>query len=155
MGGSCSRNAKLQVVRYRRVLSKGILISIELFLGSHLPSYCKVKFSSSSDCSIFLIFMFQELDVKPSSYDLKLRLYEHWLDTYKSSGGTDFHSSRQRFFFSLCESFYFYFFGCCTYMVLPSHGFRYIATYHRRLSGPPLSKCSFYGIRNEYFINIF
>lgn len=35
MGGSCSRNVKLQVVRYRRVPFEGILISIE-FLQSDL-----------------------------------------------------------------------------------------------------------------------
>uniref|UniRef100_A0A9I9DFA3 U3 small nucleolar RNA-associated protein 25 n=1 Tax=Cucumis melo TaxID=3656 RepID=A0A9I9DFA3_CUCME len=57
------------------------------------------KWSGTGECFL------KELDVKPSSYDLKLRLYEHWLDTYKSSGGTDFHSSRQRFFFSLCNSY--------------------------------------------------
>ncbi|XAR60244.1 hypothetical protein NMG60_11033522 [Bertholletia excelsa] len=45
-------------------------------------------------------------DVDPNStYGLKLRLYKHWLDIYKASGGSDFHSSKQRFFFSLCNSY--------------------------------------------------
>ncbi|GAB4850653.1 hypothetical protein Ancab_029964 [Ancistrocladus abbreviatus] len=45
-------------------------------------------------------------DVNSSSdYGLKLRLYKHWLDIYKTSGGKDFHSSRQRIFFSLCSSY--------------------------------------------------
>ncbi|KDP40410.1 hypothetical protein JCGZ_03760 [Jatropha curcas] len=39
------------------------------------------------------------------SYGLKQRLYKHWLDAYKTSGGNDFHSSKQRFFFSLCNSY--------------------------------------------------
>lgn len=102
--------------------------------------------------------MFQELDDKSSNYDLKLRLYEHWLDTYKTSGGIDFHSSRQRFFFSLCEFFFvclFVWVYIYAYMVMHTHGFRYIAADCDQLSGPPLSKGFFYGIRNEYFINIF
>lgn len=57
------------------------------------------KWSGTGEC------LLKELDDKSSNYDLKLRLYEHWLDTYKTSGGTDFHSSRQRFFFSLCNSY--------------------------------------------------
>ncbi|XWS70966.1 hypothetical protein CRYUN_Cryun03dG0096200 [Craigia yunnanensis] len=40
-----------------------------------------------------------------SNYDLKQKLYKHWLDVYKTSGGNDFHSSRQRWFFSLCNSY--------------------------------------------------
>ncbi|KAF5177251.1 U3 small nucleolar rna-associated protein [Thalictrum thalictroides] len=40
-----------------------------------------------------------------SDYGLKLKLYKHWLDLYNSSGGNDFHSSRQRQFFSLCNSY--------------------------------------------------
>ncbi|KAA0058233.1 U3 small nucleolar RNA-associated protein 25 isoform X2 [Cucumis melo var. makuwa] len=40
------------------------------------------KWSGTGECFL------KELDVKPSSYDLKLRLYEHWLDTYKSSGNS-------------------------------------------------------------------
>lgn len=100
------------------------------------------------------MIIFQDLDHKSSNYDLKLRLYEHWLDVYKTSGGTDFHSSRQRFFFSLCEFSYF-FFGC-----IYIHGQVYTCfwIYCRnpyKLSCPPLSKDFFYGIRIEYFINIF
>ncbi|KAK6235860.1 hypothetical protein SCA6_011197 [Theobroma cacao] len=40
-----------------------------------------------------------------SNYGLKQKLYKHWLDVYKTSGGNDFHSSRQRWFFSLCDSY--------------------------------------------------
>ncbi|XVE98813.1 hypothetical protein REPUB_Repub03eG0141100 [Reevesia pubescens] len=40
-----------------------------------------------------------------SNYVLKEKLYKHWLDVYKTSGGNDFHSSRQRWFFSLCNSY--------------------------------------------------
>ncbi|XP_022728922.1 U3 small nucleolar RNA-associated protein 25 isoform X2 [Durio zibethinus] len=39
------------------------------------------------------------------NYDLKQKLYKHWLDVYKTSGGNDFHSSKQRWFFSLCNSY--------------------------------------------------
>ncbi|KAK9068656.1 hypothetical protein SSX86_012771 [Deinandra increscens subsp. villosa] len=40
-----------------------------------------------------------------SPYGLNMKLYDHWLDNYKSSGGHDLHSSRQRSFFSLCNSY--------------------------------------------------
>lgn len=40
-----------------------------------------------------------------TSYALKQKLYKHWLDIYKASGGNDFHSSKQRLFFSLCSSY--------------------------------------------------
>ncbi|KAK6248039.1 hypothetical protein QUC31_019604 [Theobroma cacao] len=40
-----------------------------------------------------------------SNYGLKQKLYKHWLDVYKTSGGNDFHSSRLRWFFSLCDSY--------------------------------------------------
>ncbi|KAK8294494.1 hypothetical protein V6Z12_D05G003500 [Gossypium hirsutum] len=40
-----------------------------------------------------------------SNYGLKQKLYKHWLDVYKTSGGNDFHSSKQRWFFSLCNSY--------------------------------------------------
>ncbi|EEF42005.1 conserved hypothetical protein [Ricinus communis] len=42
---------------------------------------------------------------KNSSYGLKERLYKHWLDAYKKSRGNDFYSSKQRLFFSLCNSY--------------------------------------------------
>ncbi|XP_050228511.1 protein NUCLEOLAR FACTOR 1 [Mercurialis annua] len=38
-------------------------------------------------------------------YGLKEKLYKHWLETYEKSGGTDFCSSKQRFFFSICNSY--------------------------------------------------
>ncbi|XP_044488167.1 U3 small nucleolar RNA-associated protein 25 [Mangifera indica] len=45
-------------------------------------------------------------DVNPNSdYGLKAKLYKHWLDIYKASGGNDFNSSKQRWFFSLCNSY--------------------------------------------------
>ncbi|KAI3701737.1 hypothetical protein L6452_27040 [Arctium lappa] len=40
-----------------------------------------------------------------SPYGLNLKLYDHWLNSYKASGGHDLHSSRQRSFFSLCNSY--------------------------------------------------
>ncbi|KAH7544699.1 hypothetical protein FEM48_Zijuj01G0013400 [Ziziphus jujuba var. spinosa] len=40
-----------------------------------------------------------------AEYDLKSKLYKHWMDTYKKSGGSDFHSSKQRLFFTLCNSY--------------------------------------------------
>ncbi|WCJ42251.1 hypothetical protein M5689_023071 [Euphorbia peplus] len=40
-----------------------------------------------------------------STHGLKLKLYKHWLDVYKTSGGSDFDSSKQRFFFSLFNSY--------------------------------------------------
>ncbi|KAH9774283.1 U3 small nucleolar RNA-associated protein [Citrus sinensis] len=40
-----------------------------------------------------------------SDYGLKPKLYKHWLDIYNKSGGNDFHSSKQRSFFSLCNSY--------------------------------------------------
>lgn len=57
------------------------------------------KWSGTGECFL------KDLETKSSNYNLKQRLYEHWLDVYKTSGGTDFHSSRQRFFFSLCNSY--------------------------------------------------
>ncbi|XP_072954074.1 protein NUCLEOLAR FACTOR 1 isoform X2 [Typha angustifolia] len=37
--------------------------------------------------------------------DLKEKLYNHWLNIYRDSRSGDFHSSRQSFFFSLCNSY--------------------------------------------------
>lgn len=48
---------------------------------------------------------FLEDDDINSGYGLKPRLYKHWLDNYKATGGKDFHSSKQRSFFSLCNSY--------------------------------------------------
>ncbi|KAG1364177.1 U3 small nucleolar RNA-associated protein 25 [Cocos nucifera] len=39
------------------------------------------------------------------NFGLMQKLYNHWLDIYKTSGFHDFDSSRQRFFFSLCSSY--------------------------------------------------
>ncbi|KAL6553242.1 hypothetical protein OROGR_007084 [Orobanche gracilis] len=39
-------------------------------------------------------------------YGIKPRLYKHWLENYKASGGSDFHQSKQRSFFSICNSYY-------------------------------------------------
>ncbi|PPS08970.1 hypothetical protein GOBAR_AA11677 [Gossypium barbadense] len=36
-----------------------------------------------------------------SNYGLKQKLYKHWLDVYKTSGGNDFHSFKLRWFFTL------------------------------------------------------
>ncbi|XP_051149332.1 protein NUCLEOLAR FACTOR 1 [Andrographis paniculata] len=40
------------------------------------------------------------------NYGLKTKLYKHWLESYKESGGSEFHQSRQRLFFSICNSYY-------------------------------------------------
>ncbi|KAJ0592129.1 putative digestive organ expansion factor, predicted [Helianthus annuus] len=40
-----------------------------------------------------------------SPYGLNMKLYDHWLNSYTASGGQDLHSSRQRSFFSLCNSY--------------------------------------------------
>ncbi|KAL8259922.1 hypothetical protein R6Q59_027875 [Mikania micrantha] len=40
-----------------------------------------------------------------SPYGLNKKLYDHWLNIYKASGGHDLHLSRQRSFFSLCNSY--------------------------------------------------
>ncbi|XP_010539417.1 PREDICTED: U3 small nucleolar RNA-associated protein 25 [Tarenaya hassleriana] len=39
------------------------------------------------------------------NYDLKPKLYKHWLEVYKKSGGKDFDSSKRRRFFSLYNSY--------------------------------------------------
>ncbi|KAK7303946.1 hypothetical protein RJT34_14873 [Clitoria ternatea] len=36
---------------------------------------------------------------------LKAKLYEHWMDFYKTSGGKDINSPKQKTFFSLCSSY--------------------------------------------------
>ncbi|KAG9159656.1 hypothetical protein Leryth_022522 [Lithospermum erythrorhizon] len=38
-------------------------------------------------------------------YGLKPRLFDHWLKIYSASGATDFSSSTQRHFFSICNSY--------------------------------------------------
>ncbi|KAI6697393.1 hypothetical protein NL676_017512 [Syzygium grande] len=38
-------------------------------------------------------------------YGLKPSLYGHWLNIYETSGGSDFHMSKERLFFSLCNSY--------------------------------------------------
>ncbi|CAN8312404.1 unnamed protein product [Cochlearia groenlandica] len=40
-----------------------------------------------------------------ASYGLKPKLYKHWLQLYKKSGGKDFDSSKRRRFFSICNSY--------------------------------------------------
>ncbi|XP_027332408.1 U3 small nucleolar RNA-associated protein 25 [Abrus precatorius] len=36
---------------------------------------------------------------------LKAKLHEHWMDVYKTSGGKDINSPKQKIFFSLCSSY--------------------------------------------------
>lgn len=51
-------------------------------------------------------FIFKDADVAVEApYGLKLKLYKHWLEVYNSSGGSNFQSSKQRMFFSLCSSY--------------------------------------------------
>ncbi|PIN11545.1 hypothetical protein CDL12_15848 [Handroanthus impetiginosus] len=47
----------------------------------------------------------KDLDTN-SYYGLKPRLYKHWLECYKASGGNEFYQSKQRSFFSICNSYY-------------------------------------------------
>ncbi|RXH78673.1 hypothetical protein DVH24_002191 [Malus domestica] len=54
----------------------------------------KGKWAGTGEC-------FTKDDDPNSCYGLKQKLYKHWLDVYNRSGGNDFHSSRQRLFFSL------------------------------------------------------
>ncbi|XP_052192609.1 protein NUCLEOLAR FACTOR 1 isoform X2 [Diospyros lotus] len=56
------------------------------------------KWLGTRECSI------KDADPR-TNYGLKLRLYNHWLDIYNASGGNDFHTSKQRLFFSLCNSY--------------------------------------------------
>lgn len=50
--------------------------------------------------------LFKDADVAATApYGLKLKLYKHWLEVYNTSRGNDFQSSKQRMFFSLCNSY--------------------------------------------------
>ena len=57
--------------------------------------------SESSRTSNWWLFM-QDIDMNEMC-GLKPRLYKHWVGVYQGSGGTDFQSSEQRFFFSICK----------------------------------------------------
>lgn len=48
---------------------------------------------------------FMKDDNPKSGYGLKPSLYKHWLNIYETSGGSDFHTSKERLFFSLCNSY--------------------------------------------------
>lgn len=56
------------------------------------------KWIGTGDCFL------NDVDIS-SGYGLKQKLYTHWLDVYKKSGRHDFHSSKERVFFSLCNSY--------------------------------------------------
>ncbi|KAJ8770512.1 hypothetical protein K2173_018003 [Erythroxylum novogranatense] len=56
------------------------------------------KWTGSGDC-------FLEKSHMDPGYGLKQSLYNYWLDIYKMAGGKNFHSSKQRYFFSLCSSY--------------------------------------------------
>ncbi|CAL2225980.1 unnamed protein product [Prunus armeniaca] len=58
----------------------------------------KGKWAGTGECFI-------KDDNPNSGYGLKPKLYKHWLDVYNTSGGNNFHSSRQRLFFSLFNSY--------------------------------------------------
>ncbi|XP_042498981.1 U3 small nucleolar RNA-associated protein 25 [Macadamia integrifolia] len=47
---------------------------------------------------------FKEVDHN-SVHGLQKKLSEHWLDVYKKDGGSDFYSSNQRLFFSVCNTY--------------------------------------------------
>ncbi|XP_057978036.1 protein NUCLEOLAR FACTOR 1 [Malania oleifera] len=63
---------------------------------AHFMSNC--KWMGTGDC-------FLKDDNCDSDYGLKPKLSKHWLDVYEKYGGKDFHSSKQRLFFSLCNSY--------------------------------------------------
>ncbi|KAF8035262.1 hypothetical protein BT93_C1325 [Corymbia citriodora subsp. variegata] len=46
----------------------------------------------------------QDDNLKPG-YGLKPSLYKHWLNIYETSGSSDFRTSKERSFFSLCNSY--------------------------------------------------
>ncbi|XP_021816013.1 U3 small nucleolar RNA-associated protein 25 isoform X1 [Prunus avium] len=58
----------------------------------------KGKWAGTGECFI-------KDDNPNSGCGLKPKLYKHWLDAYNTSGGNNFHSSRQRLFFSLFNSY--------------------------------------------------
>ncbi|KAL6542863.1 hypothetical protein OROHE_010383 [Orobanche hederae] len=49
--------------------------------------------------------LLNDLDID-AYYGIKPRLYKHWLESYKASGGSDFHRSTQRSFFCVCNSYH-------------------------------------------------
>uniref|UniRef100_A0A7C8YSV0 U3 small nucleolar RNA-associated protein 25 n=1 Tax=Opuntia streptacantha TaxID=393608 RepID=A0A7C8YSV0_OPUST len=58
------------------------------------------KWKGTGEC------IFKDADVAAEApYGLKQKLHKHWLEVYNSSGGNNFQSSKQRFFFSLCNSY--------------------------------------------------
>ncbi|KAL5760350.1 hypothetical protein ACOSQ2_019188 [Xanthoceras sorbifolium] len=56
------------------------------------------KWTGTGECFL------KDVDLN-SDFGLKEKLYKHWLDIYKTSGGNDFHLSKQRWFFSLFNSY--------------------------------------------------
>ena len=40
-----------------------------------------------------------------TGYDLKLKLYKHWLESQRESNGVDFHTSKKRLLFYMCNSY--------------------------------------------------
>ncbi|KAK2636941.1 hypothetical protein Ddye_031733 [Dipteronia dyeriana] len=56
------------------------------------------KWTGTGECFL------KDVDLN-SDFGVKAKLYNHWLDIYKTSGGKDFHLSKQRWFFSLFNSY--------------------------------------------------
>ncbi|KAI9168766.1 hypothetical protein LWI28_001628 [Acer negundo] len=56
------------------------------------------KWTGTGECFL------KDVDLN-SDLGVKAKLYNHWLDIYKTSGGIDFHLSKQRWFFSLFNSY--------------------------------------------------
>ncbi|XP_073290423.1 protein NUCLEOLAR FACTOR 1 isoform X2 [Primulina huaijiensis] len=46
----------------------------------------------------------KDLDMT-SYYSLKTKLYKNWMEIFKASGSSEFHQSKQKMFFSLCNSY--------------------------------------------------
>lgn len=98
--------------------------------GNHLPLTCQIA-DGKERVKIFLMYVFFNLFLRiiwmqslspnlvvtsstkvffilqgiqsDATYGLKPKLYKHWLQLYKKSGGKDLDSSKRRKFFSICK----------------------------------------------------
>ncbi|KAL3625173.1 hypothetical protein CASFOL_030627 [Castilleja foliolosa] len=105
-GGAKKRKKKCPVLQFYKVDDSGKVQRLRkecpnaecgagTFMANHFDRhYC-------GKCALTYVYN-KDLDVNVS-YGLKPRLYKHWLENYKASGGSDFHQSKQRSFFSLCN----------------------------------------------------
>ena len=90
--------------------TSGIVIATTL----NVKSYRRCILLIMQPCSFITFVQVANMN---SDCGLKQRLYKHWLDVCRTSDSNDFHSSPQRFFFSLCKPHHgfiddLYLFGC-------------------------------------------